>query len=192
MKSLAVGLLALASVAPAANLTTFMTVDNFFEIYLSPADPVLGTLVGSGTSWPTTYNFVTALTPAVTNYIHVVAHGAGGIEAFIGDYTLSDASFQFANGTQHLLTNTVDWGFNYTGFGTPYSTPVSDGTNGVGPWGTRPNIDASAQWLDFCSGCTAFFSSPISPVQSGVPEPATFGLLGAGAALLYWRRTRRA
>src|SRR5258706_13777185 len=74
MKNFLICVLSLASVASATNLTTFMTVDNSFEMYISTLDNLQGTFVGSGVNWQTTYNFLTALTPAVTNFIHVVAH----------------------------------------------------------------------------------------------------------------------
>src|SRR5689334_19753491 len=116
-------LVAAATYASATNISANLTVDNSFDYYLSTSDSVLGTLIGSGNNWQVTSQFTSALTPGVTNYIHVVALNAGGPAGFIGDFSLSDTSFQFINGTQQLLTNPIDWAFNTSGFGNPYGTP---------------------------------------------------------------------
>lgn len=186
---------ALASCASATNLSTNMTVDNGFTIYISTSDSVLGTQFGTGSDWQTTYNFSTALTPGVTNYIHVVATNAGGPAGFIGDFSLDDALFQFSNGTQSLFTNSADWGsVPDPGFGGPYTPPVEEGPNGVSPWGTRPNISADAQWIWDPTNCvTCDFSTAITPLDTGgaAPEPSTIGMLGAGAALIFASRRNR-
>src|SRR4051812_37986491 len=113
-----------------------MTVDNAFTTYLSTSDTVQGTQIGFGNSWPSLQNFSSLLTPGVTNFLHIVAQDFGAPAMFIGDFTLSDAGFQFSNGTQHLLTNTTNWGFSNTGFTGSYSTPLDEGPNGTGPWGS--------------------------------------------------------
>src|SRR5258707_349646 len=147
MKNLAVFVFSFASIASAGTLSSSLTVDNAFDLYISTSDAILGTLVGSGNDWTTTYGYSTGLANG-TNYIHVVAINQGGQGGFIGDFSLNDAAFQFVDGTQHLLTSVTDnWGFNTTGFGNPYVTPLDEGANGVGPWGTRPGISGSARWL---------------------------------------------
>jgi hypothetical protein len=193
MKKAAVAIFAIASFGSAATLSVNMTVDNAFSIYVSTSDSTTGTLIGSGGDWTTTYSFSQLLTPGVTNYIHVQAVGQGGTEAFLGSFSLDDVSYQFANGTQALDTDTSHWGMNLTGFGNSYSGPASDGTNGVGPWGFRSGIDASATWLDFCSSCTAYFSTPIAFVGSSVsaPEPSSFGFFGGALLLLPTLRRRK-
>jgi PEP-CTERM motif len=177
-----------ASAQAATSLTGFMTVDNLFSAYISTSDSVQGTLIGSGNSWPTTVNFSTLLTPGVTNFLHIVATDQGAPAMFIGDFTLSDASFQFANGTQHLLTNTTDWGFNNTGFTGSYSTPLDEGPNGTSPWSTLSNISVSARFIwdnPACGSCTTYFSTAITSLDApGVPEPSTYALLIAGFAML--------
>jgi MSHA biogenesis protein MshQ len=116
-------------------LTTSMTVDNEFDIYISTNDNIQGTFFGSNNNWPTVTTHNTSLTPNVVNYIHVVGRDAGGIEMFLGQFTLSDTNFQFSNGTQTLLTNATNWQVSNTGFGSGYVTPHDYGLNGVGPWG---------------------------------------------------------
>jgi hypothetical protein len=133
----------------------------------------------------TTYSFSgAALTPGVANYIHVLGTDDGPPAAFIGDFTLSDANFQFDNGSQFLVTDTTHWRASASGFGSGYVTPVSFGPNGTGPWGMRPFIDASAQFIwdssPACGFCNRYFSTVISPV----PEPETYAIMMAGLALL--------
>jgi hypothetical protein len=154
----------------------------------------LGTLVGSGTNWPTTYSFNTVLTPGVTNYLHVVAVNSGGPGGFLGDFSISDNLFQFINGTQNLVTNTPDWNFSTTGFGGPYGSSMDEGANGVGPWGTISGVNANARWVwdpANCGSCTVYFQTAITSVGgSATPEPATPILLAGGIAM-FWRMTRR-
>ena len=166
----------------ATTLGADMTADDSFELYISTDDNVTGTLIGTGNWWPTTYSFNAALTPGVTNYIHVKSWDVYGVIAsLIGDFSLSDTAFTFSNGTQTLATNLSNWGVNTVGFGNPYSTPLDLGPNGSGPWGTLSGIDASAHFIWDPSGCfcTAYFSTAIIPTQ-GVPEPSTLLLLGSG------------
>jgi hypothetical protein len=195
------------SAANPANATTIsgnLTADNAFFAYVSTDNSVLGTLVASGNSWPTTFTIsAAALTPGVTNYlqIEVINYGAQG--GFIGDFTLSDTGFHFANGTQSLLTETTDWAGIYNSSNSsvvaqPWVQPtggtVSFGANGVSPWGVRPGISASADWIwpndpnslpggSACPFCTVDLSTTISPAST-VPEPASLLLLGSGLATL--------
>jgi len=180
-------LVIVASFASATNITANFTVDDALNAYISTSDATLGTLVGSGpNSWFTTYTFTAALTPGVTNYLHIVASDVFGLPSmFVGDFTLSDTGFHFSNGTQFLITDTTHWGASVTGFGGAYSTPLDEGVNGTSPWGLRPGINASARliWLDPVGGATRYFSTTITPNVAGVPEPSSVLLLGAGLVL---------
>jgi PEP-CTERM motif len=128
--------------------------------------------------------------------MHVAATNDFGAAAFIGDFTLSDANFQFANGSQFLVTDTTHWPVSLSGFGSGYGTPFSFGPNGTGPWNTRPCIDASAQFIwnsaSPCTACNAYFSTAITPLVA-VPEPETYALMMAGLALFGFvaRRKRK-
>lgn len=184
-----------ASCVSATNITANMTVDDAFVAYISTDDTLTGAQIGSGTSWPTTVNFSMALTPGVTNYLHIVATDYVAPAMFIGDFTLSDTGFSFSNGTQFLVTNTTNWGVSATGFGGGYSTPVDEGGQGTSPWGSFASIDASARfiWSEIppCGDCTRYFSTTITPnAITGVPEPSSVLLLGAGLALFSIGRRR--
>ena len=193
MATLAFAALALCSSAHATTVSTNMTVDNGFNFFISTDDSVAGTPVGAGNDWPTTYSFTGLLVPGVTNYIHVQALNFGGPGMFIGDYTLSDGSFQFSNGTQTLLTNTQNWLVSSSGFGSNYVTPIDEGLNGAGPWGFRGGIDANAHFIweaGVCDTCTLYFSTTITPA---IPEPETYAMIMAGLGLMGFiaRRPRR-
>ena len=177
----------------ATTLSANMTVDNAFFAYISTDDSVLGTLVGSGNDWPTTFSFSSALTPGVTNYLHIEAINYGGPNGFIGDFHLSDSNFYFGNSTQTLLTGTDNW---FGGYNNDNSSVVPQpwvqvfggntdlGVNGVGPWGFRNGIDGNAHWIwpndnqsSGCGFCTVDFSTPI---YAAVPEPGSLGLIASG------------
>lgn len=191
-----IGLLMAACCLSATTLSVNMTVDDTFNTYISTSDAVLGTLIGSGTFWGTTESFSSLLTPAVTNYIHVVAVDNAPPAMFIGDFSLSDTGFMFANGTQLLVTDTANWGVSSSGFGGAYSTPLDLGPQGTSPWGTFAGINSGARYIwsetPACGDCTRYFSAAITPTAAaGVPEPTTFALFIAGLALIILRQARR-
>lgn len=175
--------------ASATVLSTTTNVDNTFNLYISTNDATLGTLFGSGNSWPTSYTSSVALTANTTNYIHLVATNQGGPGGFLGMFTLSDTAFQFENATQTLLTNPTNWMQNTTGFGNAYNAAVGEGNNGVGPWGMRGGYGANAPtwiWNYYSNNSsdfqTVYFTAKINSTTSApqVPEPASLALLGLG------------
>ncbi|WP_295747779.1 PEP-CTERM sorting domain-containing protein [Undibacterium sp.] len=185
--------------ATVLNATT--NVDNTFNLYISTSDASLGTLMGLGNSWPTTYTSSATLAANVTQYIHLVATNQGGPGGFLGMFSLSDNAFAFDNATQVLLTNPTDWKQNTTGFGNATSAAVGEGNNGVGPWGMRPGYGSnSPTWIwNYVSNTgndfqTVFFSARINAVNNGsqIPEPASLVLLGLGLASLAAARKRGA
>lgn len=184
-----------AGVSAQTNLNATLTTDDAFQFYISTSDSVAGTLVGTGDYWPVIHTFSAALTPGVTNYIHIAGQDVYGvIAAFLGSFTLSDASFAFANGTQSLSTDTINWKVNQTGFGDPSVAPISYGANGVGPWGFQGAIDPSAQWIWTPSGCTfcgVYATAEIFSVTSPIPEPETYAMLLAGLGLLGFAARRK-
>jgi hypothetical protein len=182
-----------AGTTGATMLDAHISVDNAFTYYLSTNDSVAGVLIGSGDSWPTTYDFSNALTPGVINYIHIVATDLGAPASLVGSFGLSDGDFKFANGTSVQLTNTTDWKVSLTGFGVENLMPLSLGPNSVSPWGTRARIstDALNIWSpENCGSCTRYFSATITPT-AGVPEPEQFALLAVGLLALGFKLRRR-
>lgn len=172
----------LPAVASATDLSGALSVDDQFTLYLSTDDDVAGTPLLSGAPWFVTFTLAaTALGPAPVYYLHVMATDTGAPGSFLASFTLSDARYRFANGTQSLVTNTTDWTVRSTGFDGTDAAPISRGLNGVAPWSTRPGIalDAEQIWSsDNCGSCTRYFSTPIT----AVPEPATWALFGLGMA----------
>lgn len=184
---------AFALPAQAQLLSGNLTVDNQFIAYLSTSATDAGTQIGSGGDWSATYSIAQALTPGQSYWLHIQAQNVGGPAGFVGSFSLSGSGFEFANGAQTLVTNTSEWLVSMTGFGVAPETPTGYGLNGVIPWGTRPGIDASAEWIwddDNCQGssptapCTRYFSTMITATQSTVPEPGTWALMGSGLLAL--------
>ncbi|HCE69195.1 MAG TPA: hypothetical protein DER40_17340 [Geobacter sp.] len=165
-----------SSSAP-TSLNAHMTADNGYRISISTSEAIAGTEFGSANNWGVTDSFTTQLTANAINYLHVYAYDQGGIAGLLAQLTLSDNKFKFNNGTQSLVTNTTDWRVYRDKFaGTP-DTISNLGTNGVGPWGSRPNIASNAEWIwthDANGDDVAYFSTTITPTGS----PITITSLG--------------
>jgi hypothetical protein len=185
-------LLVAGSNATATTLNGMLSADDTFSVYVSVNNGVLGTLVHTGDlNWETVEPVSAALTPGVTNYLHIVASDTrGSIAGFLGQITLSDAQFHFANGTQNLVTNTTNWAVGQ-GSGpwfAPGATPSSYGPNGsVGfAWPLVVGVSTSAEWIWWGNNRelgTAFFSTEITP-NSAVPLPPAALLFVTGLAVL--------
>lgn len=177
-----IAFLASVGAAQATTMSVDMAADNEFFAFLSTDDNVQGTLIGSGNDWTAVSSFSAALTPGVTNYLHIVALNFGGPAGFLGQVALSDSGFAFPNGSQSFLTQTTGWKGSVTGFGTNYVTPDSYGANGVAPWGNQnPEISSTAQWIWAGSAdgvTTAYFSLAIIPTTSVPDGGSTVVLLG--------------
>jgi len=194
-----------ASLASATTISGSLTADNAFFAYISTSSSTLGTLVASGNNWPTTFSIsAAALTPGVPNYLQIEVINYGLQGGFIGDFTLSDTSFLFANGMQSISTQTTDWSgiynnSNNTVVAQPWVMPTggttSFGANGVAPWGTRPGISAGADWIwandanslpggSACANCTVDLMLAILPAATSVPEPSSLLIFGSGVLAL--------
>jgi hypothetical protein len=191
--------------AEADTLSGNLTADNAFFAFVSADNSVLGSQIGSGNDWPTTFSLTpTSLSPG-TYYLQIEAINYGGPGAFIGDFFI---------GNHEFLTNTTDWQASFNNNNAdpnsiqpwvqPIGTVVGLGANGVGPWGSRPGISSSAEWIDAsengglstCQFCTVDFSTQFTVSASAVPGPIAGaglpGLIFAGGGLLgWWRRKRK-
>jgi hypothetical protein len=190
LSSIALMLIILPQAASAATvLTGKFNVDNGYAAYLSTNDAVQGDLFSSANNWNGTYTGTASLIANVDYYLHVYAYDQGGIAGFLGQFTLSNNDYQFANGLQSIVTNTVNWLGNNTGWGSAYNSTLTDlGANGVSPWGTgsTSSIPGSAHWIwagDANTKDIAYFSTRITAnasTGSAVPEPATMALMILG------------
>jgi hypothetical protein len=189
----AAALMLIAGSSSAAVLTSKMSVDNGYRIYVSTADNVQGTLFGSANDWYTTFTDTTTLAAGQSYFLHIYAYDQGGIAGLLGDFSLTGGGHQFANGQTSMTTNTTNWMGNNTGFGAAYGAVGSLGNDGVSPWGNRPGIVDSATWIwagDANNNDQAYFTTRIN----AVPEPTTVAMFGLGLLALgaAGRRSKKA
>jgi hypothetical protein len=188
---IAAALMMVAGSSSAAVLTSKMSVDNGYRIYISTSDSVQGTLFGSANDWYTTFTDTTTLAAGQSYFLHIYAYDQGGIAGLLGDFSLTGGGHKFANGLTSMTTNTTNWMGNNTGFAAPYVAVGSLGQDGVSPWNNRPNIADSATWIwagDANNNDHAYFTTRIN----AVPEPTTVAMLGLGLLALGAARRRSA
>lgn len=172
-----------AGSSSAAVLTTNLAVDNGYQVFISTSDSAQGVQFGANNNWMSTYTDSTTLAAGTSYFLHIFGYDQGGIAGLLGQFDLTGGGHQFSNGMTTLTTNTTDWMGNNTGFNGSYGAVGNLGTNGVGPWGTRPNIAGSATWIWAGNADTndaAYFTTKISATATAVPEPATLAILGLG------------
>jgi hypothetical protein len=193
-----------------AVLTGSFGADNFGFFYLSTSANTLGTLIASTNTWnPATAVNVGNLLAGATYYLNFeVINGDPGSQystgGFLGSFSLSGGTF--ANGTTSLLTGTAGWlgiynDSNYGDTAQPWIAPaiavISEGPNGIGPWGTIGGISTSANWIwgadsqseypystasgAQCGACTVDFQASFT---TAIPEPAGWTVMLAGLAAL--------
>jgi hypothetical protein len=151
--------------AGAATLTGSLNADDAFVVYISKSGSDPGRLIAQGNDWAVTYSLPSiSLTPG-TYYLNIEVTNYGGPGGLIGDFTV---------GGRHLLTDTTNWfasrSSSFPRTGAPATGRViSQGLNGVAPWGRHPGISANAQWIDAalgglssCGVCTVDFSAKIT------------------------------
>jgi MSHA biogenesis protein MshQ len=210
--------LGLGTIAPslAATLSMNVTADNQFDVYVSSSDSILGTLVLSGNSWGTTYSASVPVNGGA-QFIHVIAinwtsntgwpeYGAGTAsspnpEGFIGTFVISGGIF--ANGASTLSTDTTNWAAaaatpagdppwtqtTLPVWAAPGGSPVSNGQNGVGPWGTLSSVSPTADWI--WSNSTNYDYAEFSTGFVAAPEPSVWTMMGLGFAALGFAAVHR-
>ena len=153
--------------ARATTLTARLTVDNLYEFYISTDDAVLARVWESHHSAGGMLRVLQRrLFPACPNISTSIARDEGPPAMFIGDFTLSNSNFEFANGTQFLFTNSTNWGVSLSGFGVGYGIPEDLGPNGSAPWGVL-DVSLAARYLWVPSPNfydSHYFSAAIIPV----------------------------
>ncbi|HEY5672888.1 MAG TPA: hypothetical protein VIR78_04225 [Malonomonas sp.] len=137
-------LFGMAGMVGATTLTSRINMDNGYQVYLSTSDTAAGVQFGAGNSWPTTFVNTTTLTSGMDYFLHVYGYDQGGPAGFLGEFSLSGTDHVFSNNLMTLLTNTVDWSGNGTGWADTKTALTGYGLNGVSPWGNRPEVSSSA------------------------------------------------
>ena len=189
------------------------TADNSFFAYVSTDPTTLGTLIGSGDSWPTSFAVSSSTLGPGTYYFQVEAINYGGPGGYSAVLNLSGDG-QFGNGTQTLTTDPANLAYWLGGYNSDNSTVAAQPwvvpTGGVlqatsYSWG---NIVGTPNWIwpsDLlsspggpsgpCQICTVDFMTQFTVGEAnGVPEPATWAMMLVGFGVMGWtmRRTRRA
>lgn len=200
LQNISAGLLVIGSVGsavasiPTTQLTSNISMDNGYEIYLATNDADQGDLFGSGNNWGSTFQNITSLATGVDYFLHVRGYDQGGIAGFLGQFSLSGIDHVFSNNSTSLTTNTTDWKGNNTGWGQNYVASLTSlGLNGASPWGTRPNISSAATWIwsgDAYGQDIAYFSTKISSL-SAVPVPAAVWLFASGLGFISFKARRK-
>lgn len=188
------------------------TADNSFFAYVSADPAALGTLIGSGDSWPTSFSVSSSTLGPGTYYLQVEAMNYGGPAGYSAVLNLS-GNGMFGNGTQTLTTDPANLAYWLGDFNSTNSTVVAQPwvvpAGGVlqatsNPWG---NIVGTANWIwpsdsqsspggasGPCNFCTVDFMTQFTVGEAGsVPEPTTWAMMLVGFGVVGWtmRRTRR-
>ena len=215
-----------------ANATTLDitgTADNEFAVYLATgSNASLGTPIGlnpAGADWHQSFVLPSTTLSGTPLYLQVVLTNwttANGFSygfsatsnpyAFLADLSISDPGYVFANGSQTISTNTVNWLGSTTGAPGTWVQPVGSVTSAGANsdpttiWYTNNGnnkvlgIGDSAQWIFSGNQSTALYAdlsveiNATSSTDLTTPLPAALPLFatGLGAMGLFgWRRKRK-
>ena len=203
-------------------LTGTMTVDNGYFAYVSTSNNTLGTLIGSGTNWPTSTSVASSNLGPGTYYLHIEAINQGLWGGVLGNFSVGSQSFSTSGTGWAAVFNNYNSSFTPQPWVAPdFSNPADAVTvygpnNGTtSPWGPDQGgspiagISTSADWIDgtgpnaldeFQTGsvctngdCTVDFSYAFTVPSAPGPIPgAGFAGLAALALAGLWARTRHA
>ena len=185
----ALSLSACAAIASAdVILNANATVDNQFTAYISTNPNVQGTPFMSGNNWQVLTSGSHTFTAAGTYYLQIFGEDLGPPAMFIGSFTLSTPEGTFSNGTQALLTGSLNWMSSPVGFGAPGAPPAVIGPNGSGPWGNFAPLGAAEYvWAPFVAGTptnVGYFWTTITIV----PTPGVASMVALGGVVMSRRR----
>lgn len=179
-----------------ANATTILsstaTADDVFRAYLSPnANSIAGlSEIKYSNIWLTAETTETVLTATTPTYLIIEAINlGGGIGGFLGSFSLSDSNYAFGNGLQTIHSGGTGWTMYVDSLSNSASTIVSQGANGIAPWGGAfSQISSSAEWVWYYDSLapgsagdtsTVYFVTTITPTPAAVPLPGAAWLMGS-------------
>jgi hypothetical protein len=177
---------ALANPVYAIDFTSTFTGDNFVNSfsYNDGTITTLDTTTLYGTqNWGYTSTLNLTLND-VSNYEFIwQVENQFSVSGFLADFTLGTDSYSSS-------TNPSIW--SYSADGINWNSVTSYGQNGISPWGQRPAISATAEWIWDESyrdrNETLFFKASIT---SPVPEPSSYALMLGGLGLVGFMAARR-
>lgn len=153
-------------------LTSAISADNSFNLYISTSDTELGDLILSGTDVRQIYQCNYQIAPGKTYYLHIEAKDIGGIAGLIGKFELNSSGLKFKNDSKILTTSTNSFKVSKTGFGKNYSTP-SLCTYNYNSISSAGSTLSPAKWIWTNSGkdinCTRYFTAEIVPEIAAAP-----------------------
>jgi hypothetical protein len=182
--------------ASASLITGKIAVDNSFALYTGNADGSNLTYIGRNTAhWDVTHTFNFSLDAG--QYIYVAAWSDdAAAQGFIGQFDIDGTSTLLTNNTweAHLTNIDIDDFFSFLPSTAQVAGEIGENTwspitntldNGAGPWGVRPGISTSADWIwgSALTPGSAYGEYQVFRHQVGtaaVPEPGTMGLMGLG------------
>lgn len=185
--------------AQASLITGHIAVDNSFALYTGNADGSGLTYIGRNTAhWDVTHTFNFSLEAG--QYIYVAAWSDDAVaQGFIGQFDIDGTSTLLTNTTweAHMTNIDIDDFFSYLPATSQVAAEIGENTwspitntidNGAGPWGTRPGISTSADWIwgspltpGSAAGEYQIFRHQVGTAPVGaVPEPGTLALVGLG------------
>jgi hypothetical protein len=217
VSALIVALAGLGTQAHATNIKVAITVDNSYALFHGSVSSAT-TFVGSNFNWTDTETYTFNL--PTNQYIYVVtASDLSVAQGFLGQFENLDSGYKF-------YSSDPQWQVMATGLGSaaPYTGSAADlallsseivdangggnasngwvgltagPSNGGGPWGLRPGIDAAAKWVWYSSNGDpdptspgynhdewlvfriALAATPDDPVPNVPDAASTAGLLAA-------------
>ena len=190
--SLFVGVFANAALITSLSGNSY--IDDKGYIAISTNDTAIGTTVSSTNIWNNPANFIGfTLSADIDYFIHIFVDGGNFPNNIIGEFNIDGATHEFANGTQTLGTNKVDWLWG-TSLSNMVNAPVNVGTNYASSFdSTSENIFRANTWPDY-TNTNAYFTAKIFAVQpdvSNVQEPSILAILGLGLMGLVSRRFKK-